>query len=208
MFEWFFEPYSLLLQGAAWLLVIPGTCGAPVDLLRALTLLLIAGAGDLRVIRIQPEHHMSIGDGVGQERRVRMVAPSHGRCQDPRHTPTGGGEQKVDRTFLVDDAHGEVARGRDLLLVRQARGVGEVGVVHPQLLRHLQHLAVERDHQPSADAEAVEAAPIGARIAAEVVEVRRGAGQVVLMIARRRPGAGPPDHGGGRHLREPAPVWC
>jgi Zn-dependent protease with chaperone function len=45
MFEWFFEPYSLLLQGVAWLLVIPGTCGAPVDLLRALTLLLIAAAG-------------------------------------------------------------------------------------------------------------------------------------------------------------------
>ena len=45
MFEWFFEPYSLLPQGVAALLVIPGTCGAPVDLLRALTLLLGAAAG-------------------------------------------------------------------------------------------------------------------------------------------------------------------
>lgn len=41
MFEWLFAPYALLLQGVSWLLVIPGTCGAPVDLLRALTLLLI-----------------------------------------------------------------------------------------------------------------------------------------------------------------------
>jgi Zn-dependent protease with chaperone function len=45
MFEWFFAPYSLLLQGVAWLLRIPGTCAAPVDVLRALTLLLCAAAG-------------------------------------------------------------------------------------------------------------------------------------------------------------------
>jgi Zn-dependent protease with chaperone function len=45
MFEWFFAPYARLLEGAQALLVIPGTCGAPVDLLRALTLLLCAAAG-------------------------------------------------------------------------------------------------------------------------------------------------------------------
>jgi Zn-dependent protease with chaperone function len=45
MFEWLFAPYSLLLQGVSWLLVIPGACGAPVDLLRALTLLLIVAVG-------------------------------------------------------------------------------------------------------------------------------------------------------------------
>ena len=45
MFEWFFAPYTRLLQGVASLLVVPGTCGAPVDVLRALTLLLCAAAG-------------------------------------------------------------------------------------------------------------------------------------------------------------------
>lgn len=45
MFEWFYAPYARLLQGLQGLLVIPGTCGAPVDVLRALTLLLIAAAG-------------------------------------------------------------------------------------------------------------------------------------------------------------------
>src|SRR3712207_2056219 len=45
MFEWFFAPYARLLQGVQALLVIPGTCGAPVDVLRALTLLLCAAAG-------------------------------------------------------------------------------------------------------------------------------------------------------------------
>ena len=45
MFEWFFAPYARLLQGVESLLVIPGTCGAPVDVLRALTLLLCAAAG-------------------------------------------------------------------------------------------------------------------------------------------------------------------
>ena len=45
MFEWFFAPYARLLAGAPALLVIPGTCGAPVDVLRALTLLLFAAAG-------------------------------------------------------------------------------------------------------------------------------------------------------------------
>ncbi|HSJ96613.1 MAG TPA: M48 family metalloprotease [Myxococcota bacterium] len=45
MFEWFFAPYARLLQGLQGLLVIPGTCGAPVDVLRALTLLLCGAAG-------------------------------------------------------------------------------------------------------------------------------------------------------------------
>jgi Zn-dependent protease with chaperone function len=45
MFEWFYAPYTRLLQGVQALLVIPGTCGAPVDVLRALTLLLCAAAG-------------------------------------------------------------------------------------------------------------------------------------------------------------------
>jgi Zn-dependent protease with chaperone function len=45
MFEWFFAPYSRLLLGVEFLLRIPGTCAAPVDVLRALTLLLCAAAG-------------------------------------------------------------------------------------------------------------------------------------------------------------------
>jgi Zn-dependent protease with chaperone function len=45
MFEWFFAPYARLLQGVGTLLVVPGDCGAPVDVLRALTLLLCAAAG-------------------------------------------------------------------------------------------------------------------------------------------------------------------
>jgi len=45
MLEWFFAPYARLLQGVQALLVIPGTCGAPVDVLRALTLLLLVAAG-------------------------------------------------------------------------------------------------------------------------------------------------------------------
>jgi Zn-dependent protease with chaperone function len=44
MFEWFFAPYARLLQGVRSLLRIPGTCAAPVDVLRALTLLLCAAA--------------------------------------------------------------------------------------------------------------------------------------------------------------------
>ncbi|HUR06653.1 MAG TPA: M48 family metalloprotease, partial [Nonomuraea sp.] len=45
MFEWFFAPFTRLLLGAQSLLVIPGACGAPVDVLRALTLLLLIAAG-------------------------------------------------------------------------------------------------------------------------------------------------------------------
>ncbi|HEX6036446.1 M48 family metalloprotease [Longimicrobium sp.] len=44
MFEWFFAPYSKLLWGMESLLVIPGLCGAPVDVARALTLLLCVAA--------------------------------------------------------------------------------------------------------------------------------------------------------------------
>ncbi|HEU4557549.1 MAG TPA: M48 family metalloprotease [Longimicrobium sp.] len=44
MFEWLFVPYSRLLWGVESLLVIPGLCGAPVDVARALTLLLCAAA--------------------------------------------------------------------------------------------------------------------------------------------------------------------
>ena len=44
MFEWFFAPYSKLLWGVEVLLVIPGACAAPVDVARALTLLLFVAA--------------------------------------------------------------------------------------------------------------------------------------------------------------------
>jgi Zn-dependent protease with chaperone function len=44
MFEWFFGPYSKLLWGVESLLRIPGLCAAPVDMARALTLLVCAGA--------------------------------------------------------------------------------------------------------------------------------------------------------------------
>jgi Zn-dependent protease with chaperone function len=44
MFEWLFAAYSRLLWGVEVLLVIPGTCLAPVDVARALTLLLCAAA--------------------------------------------------------------------------------------------------------------------------------------------------------------------
>jgi heat shock protein HtpX len=45
MFEWLFVPFARFLLGVQSLLVIPGACGAPVDVLRALTLLLIVAAG-------------------------------------------------------------------------------------------------------------------------------------------------------------------
>ena len=44
MFEWLFAPYSMLLWSLESLLVVPGLCGAPVDVARALTLLLCAAA--------------------------------------------------------------------------------------------------------------------------------------------------------------------
>jgi Zn-dependent protease with chaperone function len=44
MFEWFFAPYSKLLWGVEALLSVPGVCAAPVDVARALTLLLFAAA--------------------------------------------------------------------------------------------------------------------------------------------------------------------
>ena len=63
MFEWFFAPYARLLQGVESLLVIPGTCGAPVDVLRALTLLLCAAAG------------ARIGAHCVADRRLRRRSP-------------------------------------------------------------------------------------------------------------------------------------
>ncbi|HEV3048682.1 MAG TPA: M48 family metalloprotease [Longimicrobium sp.] len=45
MFEWFFAPYSKLLWGVEALLLVPSDlCGAPVDMGRALTLLLFSAA--------------------------------------------------------------------------------------------------------------------------------------------------------------------
>ena len=66
MFEWFFAPYARLLQGAASLLRLPGTCAAPVDVLRALTLLLAAAAG-ARIVA----HWVA-------DRRLRRRSPVYG----------------------------------------------------------------------------------------------------------------------------------
>lgn len=66
MFEWFFVPYSRLLWGVDALLVIPGLCGAPVDVARALTLLLGAAA----VARI--------GAHCVADRRLRRRSPVYG----------------------------------------------------------------------------------------------------------------------------------
>lgn len=66
MFEWFFAPYSRLLWGVDSLLVIPGLCGAPVDVARALTLLLCAAA----VARI--------GANCIADRRLRRRFPAYG----------------------------------------------------------------------------------------------------------------------------------
>ena len=66
MFEWFFAPYSQLLWGVEVLLRIPGLCGAPVDVSRALTLLLCAAA----VARI--------GAHCVADRRLRRRSPVYG----------------------------------------------------------------------------------------------------------------------------------
>ena len=66
MFEWFFAPYAKLLWGVESLLVIPGLCGAPVDVARALTLLLFAAA----VARI--------GASWIADRRLRRRFPAYG----------------------------------------------------------------------------------------------------------------------------------
>ena len=66
MFEWFFAPYARLLQGVGALLVVPGTCGAPVDVLRALTLLLFGAAG------------ARIGAHWIADRRLRHRSPVYG----------------------------------------------------------------------------------------------------------------------------------
>jgi Zn-dependent protease with chaperone function len=66
MFEWFFAPYSRLLWGVEALLRIPGLCGAPVDVARALTLLLCAAAG------------ARIGAHCVADRRLRRRSPVYG----------------------------------------------------------------------------------------------------------------------------------
>lgn len=67
MFEWFFAPYSRLLWGVEALLRIPSDlCGAPVDVARALTLLLCAAA----VARI--------GTHCVADRRLRRRSPVYG----------------------------------------------------------------------------------------------------------------------------------
>lgn len=71
VFEWFFAPYARLLQGLQALLVIPGTCGAPVDVLRALTLLLCAAGG----ARIWAQR--------AADRRLRRRSPVYGRDEFP-----------------------------------------------------------------------------------------------------------------------------
>jgi Zn-dependent protease with chaperone function len=71
MFEWFFAPYARLLQGVQSLLVIPGACGAPVDVLRALTLLLCVAAG----ARIRA-HCVA-------DRRLRHRSPVYGQDEFP-----------------------------------------------------------------------------------------------------------------------------
>ena len=69
MFEWFFAPFARFLQGVGALLVIPGTCGAPVDVLRALTLLLCAAAG------------ARIGAHWAAARRLRRRSPLYGPAE-------------------------------------------------------------------------------------------------------------------------------
>jgi Zn-dependent protease with chaperone function len=66
MFEWFFAPYLRLLLGGMSLLSIPGDCGAPVDVLRALTLLLCVAA----VARVAA-HWVA-------DRRLRRRSPVYG----------------------------------------------------------------------------------------------------------------------------------
>jgi Zn-dependent protease with chaperone function len=66
MFEWLFAPYSRLLWGVEVLLSIPGDCMAPVDVTRALTLLLCAAA----VARI--------GTHWVADRRLRRRFPVYG----------------------------------------------------------------------------------------------------------------------------------
>jgi heat shock protein HtpX len=66
MFEWLFVPYSRLLWGVEVLLSIPGTCAAPVDVARALTLLLCVAA----VARI--------GANFVADRRLRRRSPLYG----------------------------------------------------------------------------------------------------------------------------------
>ena len=69
MFEWFSAPYARLLLGVEFLLVVPGTCAAPVDVLRALTLLLGAAAG------------ARLGAHWVADRRLRRRSPVYGPAE-------------------------------------------------------------------------------------------------------------------------------
>jgi Zn-dependent protease with chaperone function len=71
MFEWFFVPFARFLLGVQSLLVIPGACGAPVDVLRALTLLLVVAAA----VRIRA-HWVA-------DRRLRDRSPVYGADEFP-----------------------------------------------------------------------------------------------------------------------------
>lgn len=106
MFEWFFAPYARLLQGVQALLVVPGTCAAPVDVLRALTLLLIAAAGarirahciaDRRLRRRSPVYAPDEFSGLydlyreaGARVGVKRLPPLHRHAdEDPLAFTTG-----------------------------------------------------------------------------------------------------------------------
>ena len=106
MFEWFFAPYARLLQGVASLLQIPGDCGAPVDVLRALTLLLCAAAcarigahwiADRRLRRRSPVYGPQEFAGLydlyreaGARVGVRRLPPLHRQAdEDPLAFTTG-----------------------------------------------------------------------------------------------------------------------
>lgn len=69
MFEWFIAPYSALTELGRFILRIPGSCGAPIDVLRYLTLLLCGTA----VARIT--------GNVIADRRLRRASPIYDRSE-------------------------------------------------------------------------------------------------------------------------------
>ncbi len=106
MLEWFFAPYARLLQGVQALLVVPGTCGAPVDVLRALTLLLVVAGGvriwahcvaDRRLRRRSPVYDAAECSGLYELYRdaaarvgLKRLPPLHGHAdEDPLAFTTG-----------------------------------------------------------------------------------------------------------------------
>jgi heat shock protein HtpX len=98
MFEWFFAPYARFLQGVGALLQPPGLCGAPVDVLRALTLLLCAATGariwahcvaDRRLRRRSPVYDASECSGLydlyreaGTRVGLRRLPPLHRQADE------------------------------------------------------------------------------------------------------------------------------